>query len=99
MGVHCYAVIEVKSVFKTTSNENISFLLSPFFCYSLSPSIFIASPSLSGCVSASAVTDGESLFPRECNLCECGRMSITRAHVMALANDVPAIWPGIITGM
>ena len=28
----------------------------------------------------------------EASLCECGRMSITGSHVMALANDVPAIW-------
>ncbi|KAF6734731.1 hypothetical protein FQA47_013421 [Oryzias melastigma] len=28
----------------------------------------------------------------EASLSECGRMSITRSHVMALANDVPAIW-------
>lgn len=30
--------------------------------------------------------------PGEASLCECGRMSITGSHVMALANDVPAIW-------
>ncbi|KAK1881239.1 Neurogenic differentiation factor 2 [Dissostichus eleginoides] len=30
--------------------------------------------------------------PGEASLSECGRMSITDSHVMALANDVPAIW-------
>lgn len=61
------------------------FLLSPFLLHSFSLLL--------------AVTDGESLFPPEGALCECGSMSITRAHVMTLANDVSAIWPCIIACM
>ena len=45
-----------------------------------------------------AATDGGLLFPREGNLCECERVSITRSYVMAAASDVPAIWPGIRAG-
>lgn len=48
---------------------------------------------------AAAATDGGLLIPREGNLCECKRVSITRSHVMAPASDVPTIWPGIRAGM